>query len=63
MVLRIIFDGDQINSGDGKFGWIGRADFSQAILAGLRPGSLFLDELVAFESVGIVGPTIKTLFV
>ncbi len=63
MVLLIIFDGDQVNSGDGKLRRIGRDDFGKAISAGLRPGSLLLDKLVAFESVGIVGPTIKTLFV
>ena len=63
MVLLIIFDGDQVNSGDGKLWWIGRDDFGQAILAGLRPGPLLLDELVAFESVGIIGPTINTLCV
>ena len=61
MVFLVISDGDQIHSGDGKFWWIRRADLGTAIPAGLRPGGLLLDELVTFESVGIIGPTIKTL--
>ena len=60
MVLLVISDGNQIHSGDGKFGRIRRADLGTAVPAGLRPGGLLLNELVAFESVGIIGPTIKT---
>ena len=63
MVFLVISDGDQIQSGDGKSGRIGRADLGTAIPAGLRPGGLLLDELVTFESVGIIGPTIKTFCV
>ena len=61
MVLLIISDGDQVNPGDGKGGWIGRGHFGQAIPVGLSPGGLLWDELVAFESVGVIGPTIKAL--
>ena len=61
MVLLIISDGDQVYPGDRKGGRIGRGDFGQAIPVGLRPGGLLWDELVAFESFSVVGPTIKAL--
>ena len=61
VILLIISDGDQVNPGDGKGGWIRRGDFSHAIPVGLRPGGFLRDELVAFESVAVISPTIKAL--
>ena len=43
--------------------WRQTGDLGEAVLVSLRPGRLLLDELVAFESNIIVGPTFETLCV